>query len=113
MITVTASRILRAYPIMPALTIWQCIIKRFGRLDKEPKTKLFHYDLLLEVETPIGILHGDILLLRKGIKVTVTSLDKTIIKAFTYNKTEALNDGELNGQGVVVARMKKESDGLF
>jgi hypothetical protein len=106
MITVKSSTILRAYPIMPALTFWQRIIKRFGRLDKEPKTKLFHYDFILEVEDAIELTRHDIVMLRKGIKIIVTSVNQGVVRAFTYQKIERIKDGELNGQGVVIAHGK-------
>jgi hypothetical protein len=106
MITITSSLILRTYPVAPALTIWQRIVKRFGKLYKEPKTKLFHYDFILQVDNSIELTRHDILMLRKGIKVVVTHVNKNIVKAITYNKVEKLYDGSLNGQGVVVAKAK-------
>lgn len=101
MIKVTASHITRAFPIMPRrMTFWEHI---FQSIDKKEKT-LFHYDFVMEVENAMELSRHDIVMLRKGIKVIITSVEKSIVKCMTYQKVEPIKDGELNGHAVVIAR---------
>jgi len=109
MITITSSIITRAYPLTPKLTFWQSVWKRFGRLDKE-KPKLYHYDLTLRVESPVGLNKHDILMLRHGVRVIITRIDGDIIKVITYKEVETLKSGDLNGQGVVLVHGRNHEE---
>lgn len=101
MITITSSTITRCYPLKPKLTFWQKIWKRFGRLDKE-LNPLFHYDWILQVDNSVSLNRHDILMLRHGVRVIITKVIGDTVKAITYKEVERMQNGDLNGQGVVL-----------
>lgn len=109
MITITSSLITRAYPLKQKLTFWQRVWRRFGRLDKE-KPMLFHYDFLLQVESSVGLNKHDILMLKHGVRVIITRIDGIILKAISYQETEPMKDGDLNGQGIVLVSGRNEQE---